>query len=58
MLILLKRNVRRMENIGFVEKIKGFIFSPTETFKKLKEEALGDSLRYFVILLFIFNKQQ
>jgi len=42
-----------MENIGFVEKIKGFLFSPTETFKKLKEESLSDSLKYFVILLFI-----
>ena len=44
-----------MEDMGVVDKIKGFMFNPTETFKKFREETLGDSLRYYVILLVIYS---
>lgn len=44
-----------MAEIGFGEKIKGFLLSPTETFQKVKEEDLGPLMRYFVILTLIFS---
>lgn len=44
-----------MYNIGFVEKLKGFLLNPTDTFNIVKEEALRDGLRYFVILLLIYS---
>jgi len=44
-----------MENIGFVEKAKGFLLKPTETFSKVKEETLGEVLKYFVIWIVIYG---
>jgi len=38
---------------GIVEKIKGFLFSPSETFDASKEDTLGDAFKYFIILLLI-----
>ena len=38
---------------GIVEKIKGFLFSPSETFDALKEDTLGDAFKYYIILLLI-----
>lgn len=43
-----------MEEIGFLEKTKGFLFRPTETFNKVKEEEMGSALKYFVIWLLIY----
>jgi hypothetical protein len=36
------------------ERIKGFLFSPSETFDASKEDTLGDALKYFVIILVIY----
>ena len=38
---------------GIVEKIKGFLFSPSETFDASKEDTLGDAFKYYLILLLI-----
>jgi len=38
---------------GIVEKIKGFLFSPSETFDASKEDTLGDAFKYCLILLLI-----
>ena len=38
----------------FVEKAKGFLMQPTETFQKYKGEELGPALTYYVILVVIF----
>jgi len=38
----------------FVEKAKGFLMQPTETFQKYKGEELGPALTYYVILVIIF----
>ena len=39
--------------VSIVEKIKGFLFSPSETFDASKEDTLGDAFKYFIILLLI-----
>ena len=39
--------------MGIVEKIKGFLFSPSETFDASKEDTLGDAFKYYIILLLI-----
>lgn len=44
-----------MENVGFVEKAKGFLLKPTETFNKVKEETLGEVLKYFIIWIVIYG---
>ncbi len=35
------------------ERIKGFLFSPSETFDASKEDSLGDAFKYFVVILLI-----
>jgi len=40
--------------LSIEERIKGFLFSPSETFDASKEDTLGDSLTYFVVVLAIF----
>jgi hypothetical protein len=40
--------------LSIVERIKGFLFSPSETFDASKEDTLGDALKYFVIILAIY----
>ncbi|MBP2134426.1 hypothetical protein J2128_002392 [Methanomicrobium sp. W14] len=38
-----------------LEKVKGFIVKPTETFLAYKDESLGKAYQYYVILLIIFS---
>ena len=40
--------------LSIVERIKGFLFSPSDTFDASKEDTLGDALKYFVVILAIF----
>lgn len=40
---------------GFIEKVKGFLFNPTETLIAHKDESLGDALRYYIIFLAIYG---
>jgi len=44
-----------MTEIGFGERVKGFLLSPVETFQKVKDEDLGPLMKYFVILTLIFS---
>jgi len=43
------------QKLTFIEKAKGFILSPTETFKRIKGEDLGDGLIYLLIWLLIYG---
>ncbi|MCK4475244.1 MAG: YIP1 family protein [Methanophagales archaeon] len=36
------------------ERIKGFLFRPSETFDASKEDTIGDAFKYFVVLLAIY----
>ncbi|MHC1577098.1 MAG: YIP1 family protein [Candidatus Methanospirareceae archaeon] len=36
------------------ERVKGFLFSPSETFDRSKEDTLGDAFKYFVVILAVF----
>jgi hypothetical protein len=36
------------------ERIKGFLFSPSETFNASKNDTLGDAFKYFVVILAIY----
>jgi len=40
--------------LSIVERIKGFLFSPSETFDASKEDTLGDAFIYFVVMLAIY----
>jgi len=40
--------------LSIVERIKGFLFSPSDTFDSSKEDTLGDALKYFIVLLAIY----
>lgn len=44
-----------MEEIGFIEKAKGFLLKPAETYNKVKEETLGGVLKYFIIWAVIYS---
>ena len=37
----------------FVEKVRGFLMKPVETFQKSKEDTLGNALTYYIILVVI-----
>lgn len=39
----------------FVDKVKGFLLSPTEAFKGSRADSLGSAFRYYVMLLIIFS---
>jgi hypothetical protein len=39
--------------MDFIELVKGFILSPTESFQKVKGADLGDTLKYYLILVVI-----
>jgi hypothetical protein len=39
--------------MDFIELVKGFILSPTEAFQKVKGADLGDTLKYYLILVVI-----
>jgi hypothetical protein len=43
------------EKLGFVAKVKGFLISPTTTFRKVKDETLGSPLKYYIIWSLIFG---
>ena len=40
--------------LSIVERIKGFLFNPSETFDTSKEDSLGDAFKYFVVILAIY----
>jgi hypothetical protein len=40
--------------LSIVKRIKGFLFSPSDTFDASKEDTIGDALKYFVVILAIF----
>ncbi|HUV02721.1 MAG TPA: YIP1 family protein [Desulfobacteria bacterium] len=40
--------------LSIVERIKGFLFSPSATFDASREDTLGDAFKYFVIILAIY----
>jgi len=40
--------------LSIVERIKGFLFSPSETFDASKEDTLGDALYYIMVILAIY----
>lgn len=41
--------------MGFIEKVKGFLASPVETFQKSRPDTLGGAFEYFIILLVIYS---
>ncbi|MBA3043747.1 YIP1 family protein [archaeon] len=41
--------------MGFFEKVKGFMFNPTNTFNNAKPDTLSESFKYFIILLLIYS---
>ena len=41
--------------LSIEERIKGFLFSPSETFDASKEDTLGDAFKYFVVILIIYT---
>jgi hypothetical protein len=40
--------------LSVVERIKGFLFSPSGTFDASKEDTLGDAFKYFIAILAIY----
>jgi hypothetical protein len=40
---------------SFVEKVKGFLMSPTKAFQDSKADSLGVAFRYYVMLLIVFT---
>lgn len=40
--------------LSFVEKIKGFLIKPIETFNQVKSEEFGDAMKYYIVLFGIF----
>jgi len=43
-----------IRKMSFGEKVKGFLVSPTETFRNVKNEAMGESVKYYAIWLLIY----
>ena len=43
-----------MKDIDFLEKTKGFLIKPSETFNKVKKEEMGNVLKYFVVWLLVY----
>ena len=48
-------SVEKMGDIEFVEKMKGFLLKPVDTFQKVKEETLSESLKYFLVLILMYS---
>jgi len=44
-----------MIKMSLGEKVKGFLFNPTDTFNAVRAEDLGEAFKYFLILLLIFS---
>ena len=40
--------------LSIVERIKGFLFSPSDTFDASREDSPGDAFKYFVVILAIY----
>ncbi len=40
--------------LGILERIRGFLFSPSETFDASREDTIGDALKYFIVILAIY----
>jgi hypothetical protein len=40
--------------LSIVERMKGFLLSPSKTFDTSKEDTLGDAFKYFVVILVIY----
>jgi hypothetical protein len=40
--------------LSIVERIKGFLFSPSETFDASRGDTLGDAFKYFIVILAIY----
>jgi hypothetical protein len=43
-----------IRKMSFGEKVKGFLIRPTETFGNVKDEAMGESVKYYTIWLLIY----
>ena len=43
-----------IQKMSFGEKVKGFLVRPTETFGNVKDEAMGESVKYYAIWLLIY----
>jgi hypothetical protein len=41
--------------MDFIELVKGFLLSPAETFRKVRPADLGDTLKYYLVLVVIFT---
>jgi hypothetical protein len=41
--------------MDFIELVKGFLLSPVETFRKVRPADLGDTLKYYLILVVIYT---
>ena len=39
--------------MDYFDLMKGFLLSPVETFRKVRDTDLGDSLKYYLVLLVI-----
>ncbi len=42
-------------DITFVEKVKGFITSPSSTFDASKQDSLGDAIKYYAVIIAIYS---
>jgi hypothetical protein len=40
---------------GFIEKAKGFLMNPAESFRKSRSDSVGTAYRYFVVLLVVYT---
>lgn len=40
---------------GVVEKVKGFLMNPAESFRKSRSDSVGAAYRYFVVLLIVYT---
>lgn len=38
----------------YLDKVKGFMFNPSETFNRAKPDTLGDAFKYFIVFLIIY----
>jgi hypothetical protein len=41
--------------MDFIELVKGFLLSPAETFRKVRPSDLGETLKYYLILVVIYT---
>ncbi|HUU75288.1 MAG TPA: YIP1 family protein [Methanoregulaceae archaeon] len=41
--------------LSFIEKIKGFLFNPRESFQKVRAEEPGETIKYFMIIAVFYS---